>query len=792
MPKNISKTSGLDKPPYPKKRWLKQETKNEIIGVAFILGGIFLLVGLISRMNHAYVLGNIGNTISYYISFLFGNVVSFMIPVLFLFWGVIFALGMRPERNLVKIIGGVLLVSSLCAILSLQCVKAGNEICMRWGGTIGAFFVYNDVLKITKSLGIVGAYLLFSGFLIISVLLSTDFLFISFFHTIVRKIKSYREEKKRSLQKEEIDFERGTGDIITTKHTSEGTDLPIFNKTRISRPRIVDNRVLKTDKEKLEKDEKEELPKFKPTQEELDLFQGYQMPSLTLLSQPLKTEYKMEENELLDISNTLEQTLRNFGITAEVVQVTQGPVITRFELQPAPGIKISRIVVLANDISMVLKAQHHVRILAPVPGKGVVGIEIPNKRRNQVFLREILSSETFLNHPSPLAMGLGKTISGEPYVCDLAAMPHLLIAGATGSGKSVCLNSIITSFLFRNSPDKLKLMLIDPKRVEFNVYQAIPHLISPVVSEPRKCAAALSWAVEHMEERYKKLVSVNVRHIDSYNQLVTNNAADSSIKPLSGSHDFMPHIVIIIDELADLMLVAKADVEENVIRLAQLSRAVGIHLIIATQRPSVNVITGIIKANFPTRIAFQVSSKVDSRTILDTNGAEALIGKGDMLFSPGGAPKPIRIQGSYVSDEEVERLVEFIKNQEKARYLKNDFTLDAKQKSKVAGFSTGGSYSSTDEGLDDRIDADLFREAVILVLENRKASVSLIQRRLKIGYARAGRLMDMMEEAGIVGENRGSKPREIIVDPVQYLINMKNEEIFDIEEKQRIEEQEEE
>jgi S-DNA-T family DNA segregation ATPase FtsK/SpoIIIE len=423
---------------------------------------------------------------------------------------------------------------------------------------------------------------------------------------------------------------------------------------------------------------------------------------------------------------------------------------------------------------------------------------------------------------------LGKTISGEPYICDLAAMPHLLIAGTTGSGKSVCLNSVICSILFRMEPEKVKMVMVDPKRVELNVYQAIPHLLAPVVCEPRKAAAALNWAIEEMEDRYKKLASLGVRNIDGYNAIVKSK--DPHPKAIGRKLEYMSHIVIVIDELADLMIIAKNEVEDSIIRLAQMSRAVGMHLILATQRPSVNVITGIIKANFPSRVAFQVSSKVDSRTILDTNGAESLLGRGDMLFSPGGSPKPIRLQGCYLSDQEVERLADWVRSQARANYVKTDFLtqqeieeqrmkqsqemnsrrpasndddlrmngIDADdgavmqeeggddydysyQQQRRDGrdvkemLSGGGSSRPSTSDDSDAIDDELFRQAAKLILVHRKASVSLLQRKLKIGFARAGRVMDMLEEEGIVGPNVGSKVREILVDPDEYLANLEAE-----------------
>ena len=543
----------------------------------------------------------------------------------------------------------------------------------------------------------------------------------------------------------------------------------------------------------------------KAAQRELDLFpQNYELPGLEMLADPPRTNYRMSEDEADRLSRRIEETLEQFKINVEVTEVVQGPVVTRFALHVAPGIRVSKILALENDMALALRAAQ-VRILAPIPGQAAVGIEVPNKRTNPVMLKELMSSEELKSAKSPLAFALGKNISGDPVIADLAKMPHVLIAGATGAGKSVCLNAIIASMLFRNPPDRVKFVMIDPKRVELSVYQGIPHLLAPVVSEPRKAAAALAWTVGQMESRYKLLAGVGVRNLDAYNALVKSSAAPPAQAGPNGSSSggelkFLPRIVVVIDELADLMLVAKNEVEEYVIRLAQMARAVGIHLIVATQRPSVNVITGIIKANFPTRIAFRVTSKVDSRTILDMNGAQSLLGRGDMLFSPGGV-KPFRIQGAFVSDAEIESLTDFIRSQQKANYEKEDFeelpTPAQRAKSQLMQSISPGAAGAVpdangagDSSLSDMAiptagrvaavplppadmggltDEDLYDVALKLVLESRKASVSYIQRRLKIGYARAGRIMDMMEERGIVGPYQGSKPRDIIVDAEEFM-----------------------
>ncbi len=520
---------------------------------------------------------------------------------------------------------------------------------------------------------------------------------------------------------------------------------------------------------------------------------AYRLPDIELLETPPRVDNRMTREEMLEVSQTLEKTFSDFGISVKVVEVKQGPVVTRFELKPAPGVKVSRIVTLEHDIALAMRAVS-VRIVAPIPGKAAVGIEVPNKNRAGVYLKELVSCQEFWDHPSPLAFALGKTIDGQPYFADLKKMPHLLIAGATGAGKSVCLNTIITSLLYRQRPDRLRMIMVDPKRVELSIYQDIPHLISPVVCDAKRAAAAMEWAVEQMEERYRKLVELGVRNIDGYNRIAsdpekTEEHGVSGIEP-------MPHLVIIVDELADLMVVAKNEVEESIQRLAQMSRAVGIHLILATQRPSVNVITGIIKANFPTRIAFQVSQKVDSRTILDHNGAEALLGRGDMLFAPAGAQKPIRLQGAFLSDEEAEYVARHCREQARTMYDVDEFepVLSEKEQRELArmmgspagegdldmqdrmsrgtnrtmGRVSAGMFVPHEGGSarsgDEEIDEALVRAAARLVLEARKGSTSLVQRRLKVGFARAGRLMDMLEEMGIVGPYKGSKPRELLVD----------------------------
>lgn len=481
----------------------------------------------------------------------------------------------------------------------------------------------------------------------------------------------------------------------------------------------------------------------------------YELPPLSLLSVPSTTRPELAHDEILQNSSTLERTLSEFGISVKVVEVNYGPTITCYELEPAPGIKISRIENLANDITRALCACS-VRIVAPIPGKGTVGVEVPNRHRSDVLLRDLLSSESYRDESSKLRIGLGKTISGEPYVFDLCKAPHLLVAGATGSGKSVCINSIIGSLLYNAAPHEVKLLLVDPKQVELALYRDIPHLLSPVVTDPRRAGAALRWAVDEMEQRYRYLKRATVRNITEYNtkrkrQLTGKQETTDAADLLPG---FLPYIVVVIDELADLMMVARAEVEANISRLAAMARAVGIHLVLATQRPSVDVLTGVIKNNFPARIAFQVSAMADSRTILDMKGAESLMGRGDMLLSPGGAGRPTRVQGAFVSTEEIEDVVEFVKSQQEVDYVQEEFipAEDEKPNSEFSQFDAGEDYD------------ELYDQGVNIVLENDSASTSLLQRRMKIGYGRAARLLDLMEEKGIVGPPRGSKPRQIVLN----------------------------
>jgi S-DNA-T family DNA segregation ATPase FtsK/SpoIIIE len=468
----------------------------------------------------------------------------------------------------------------------------------------------------------------------------------------------------------------------------------------------------------------------------------YVFPPVTLLNRNTSRASKDGGSDLRELAKTLIETLRSFGVEAKVLEVSRGPSVTRFEIQPSTGVKVSKIVNLADDIALNLAALS-VRIEAPIPGKAAVGIEIPNGGNSIVRLREVIDCPEFVNFKEKTAFALGKDITGNPVIADISKMPHALIAGATGSGKSVCINALITSILYKADPSEVKFIMIDPKVVELSVYNGIPHLLIPVVTDPRKAAGALNWAVQEMTKRYKMFAESNVRDIKGYNELAKLNGEKTLEK-----------IIIIVDELADLMMVAPRDVEDAICRLAQLARAAGMHLVVATQRPSVDVVTGLIKANVPTRIAFAVSSQIDSRTILDMGGAEKLLGKGDMLFLPMGASKPTRIQGAFIDDSEVNKIVEFVKQPD----VKYDEDVMEKIESGVTG-----------EKDDDPGDADeLLPKAIEIVVEAGQASASLLQRRLKVGYSRAGRLIDQLEERGIIGPHEGAKPRSVLISRAEY------------------------
>ncbi len=632
------------------------------------------------------------------------------------------------------------------------------------GGAIG--FKTAEILR--RYLGASGAILLLLPMLAASIMVLSRFSFILYADWWINALgdRWKRAREKRALSRTLAEKE----DTREKEKKGEGT-APVIKPLPVTIPAVPPLP---------KKEEKKESAKLKPVQETFDFIKSdgdFKTPPLSLLDSPPQTERRIDKEALSMNARLLEKKLKDFGIDGEVVEICPGPVITMYEFSPGPGIKVSRIAGLADDLSMALQALA-IRIVAPIPGKGVVGIELPNRDRETVYLREIFASETFHKGKMKLPLALGKDIGGHPLVTDMARAPHLLVAGATGSGKSVAINTMILSLLYTATPKDVRLIMVDPKMLELSVYEGIPHLLLPVVTNPKKAALALKWAVEEMGRRYRLMADKGVRNIDSYNrellreekevaelqaqatvsveeveELVdTDEAAIQEFlaKEEQLEHGHLPYIVVIVDELADLMMVAGREIEESIARLAQMARAAGIHLILATQRPSVDVITGLIKANFPTRISFQVSSKIDSRTILDCNGAESLLGMGDMLFLPPGTAKLIRSHGAFVSDAEVQRVVEFLKKQGKPVYEKS--ILEMKE--------SDSKGSPSDEEDDPQYDA-----ALALVAEARQASISMIQRRLRIGYNRAARIIEKMEQEGVIGPSDGtSKPREVFIN----------------------------
>ncbi len=681
----------------------KKVYNKEIIGIIIILFATLSIISLFS--NKTGMMGNILRTT--YLNLMgFGG---YIFPLIILFIGILFVLDkLNLEGNKKSL---CLIAIFLCFLIlvdinnnnnqkflerinySLECSKNGLG-----GGLIGAFlgFVF------LKLFGTVGSYIIISFLIFINILIITE-------TKISDLLKNTSKEIKKSTTKPIIVNDNSK----KTQSKKENENVKIFD--------------YKNNK------------KTKESNENSKIKEDYKMPSLDMLNDiKFKTDTNNKKEVLLN-AQKIEKTMESFGIDAKVVQINKGPSITCYEIEPAPGVKVSKIVNLSNDIALNL-ATSDVRMEAPIPGKSVVGIEVPNKIKSKVSLKEILASEEYKKIDSKTPLALGKNISGKPIVTSIDKMPHLLIAGATGSGKSVCINSIIMSILFKSTPEEVKMLLIDPKVVELSIYNDIPHLLIPVVTDAKKAGGALKWAVDEMEKRYKLFANNNVRDIDSYNKKIKGN-----------KEKYLPQIVIIIDELADLMMVSAQEIEEYICRLAQMARAAGMYLIIATQRPSVDVITGTIKANIPSRISFAVTSQTDSRTILDMGGAEKLLGKGDMLFYPSNISKPIRIQGAFVDENEVNKITQFLKSQNIAEY--NDKIIE-KIETKI---------DTTNE-----ISDELLPDAINLVIEEGQASISLLQRKLRIGYARAGRLIDEMEARGIISGPEGTKPRKVLVNE-EYL-----------------------
>ncbi|MGE4282210.1 MAG: DNA translocase FtsK 4TM domain-containing protein [Clostridia bacterium] len=644
-----------------------------------------------------------------------------------------------------------------------------NGIQGKSGGVVGGLIAE----PVINMFGVSGAFIIFITLIIVFILIITEvslFKVLSFvakaikksLHTLFKNIPALlkRDVSERTHMKQSsinVSPEQKVEQQVFVDSQAAAASEPIFkiydHSTRAKEIQESQQEVSLEDRQPkvkgtVSKHQESEMPSIVPCNEPIQ----YSFPPVELLhfDAVSKDEQKGSHNDLRQNAKKLVDTLKSFGVEARVLEVSRGPSVTRYELQPSAGVKVSKIVNLSDDIALNLAASG-VRIEAPIPGKAAIGIEIANKEVTPVYLREVIESEEFKNYPSKLGFAVGKDITGKPVVANIARMPHLLIAGATGSGKSVCINTLITSILYKANPNEVKLLMIDPKVVELGVYNGIPHLLIPVVTEPKKAAGALNWAVQEMVNRYKLFADNNVRDLHGYNEF---------IKEQGESEQILPQIVIIIDELADLMMVAPGDVEDAICRLAQMARAAGMHLVIATQRPSVDVITGIIKANIPSRISFAVSSQVDSRTILDMAGAEKLLGKGDMLFYPVGESKPTRLQGAFISDKEVEAIVQFIKSNSGASYHE-DIIEHIEKENEV---------EAADPGDND----ELLPQAIELAVDNGQASVSMLQRRLKVGYARAARLVDQMEARGVVGGFEGSKPRQVLISRQQYHEMMMN------------------
>jgi S-DNA-T family DNA segregation ATPase FtsK/SpoIIIE len=707
--------------------------RKEIFGILLFFLVIFTLISLLSyspadpSINNAKATGQINNLFGAVGAHLAGLLIglfglgAFWIPLLFLLASIHF-FGNHPAKSIaLTFAGGFLLILTTGSLLAFQqdhYVIFGSKFTS--GGIIG-IPLKSFLIRYSNP---AGAAIILILIWLIGLILATGFSLIAFATRSWRAIFIAAERLLTWMIMWQERWKKTRKRLRAKKEQSAVTDRKVKIKTQQPQP------------VKKAPAPKQEVFEF------MRKANGFKLPSVNFLDNPQRVPISANDENLRMQSKLLEKKLDDFGVKGSVVTVSPGPVITTFEYEPAPGVKINKIVNLTDDLALALRALS-IRIVAPIPGKAVIGIEIPNPTRETVRFKELIVSSAFEKSQSRLTLCLGKDIIGKPVVADLGKMPHLLIAGATGTGKSVGLNSMICSFLYKSTPDEVKLIMVDPKRIELSMYDGIPHLITPVVTDVKKATNALFWAVREMENRYELLSALKARNIDQYNQKIAKQTQEAE-KELPSK---LPYIVIVIDELADLMMVASRDVEVALTRLAQMARAAGIHLILATQRPSVDVLTGIIKANFPTRLTFQVSSRTDSRTIIDSNGAENLLGNGDLLFLPPGTAKLQRIHGAYISEAELARITEFLKTQQKPEYDKEVTRAPVTEK------------ESTDKtDYDERYD-----DAVALITKTRQASISMIQRHLRIGYNRAARIIETMEREGIVGPSDGAKPREVLV-----------------------------
>ena len=750
-----------------RKKKKEQDIKATIKVVGLIVASILLAVLIYSES------GYIGETLSPILGGLMGFI-KYILPIGIFIVAISMACN-KKEYAMTKLIQYSICLLCISVMLCVGQINAGNlnidgEF---WDGVKNAYELGEDnkgggavgaivAIALVKLIGTMGTLILSAGIAVVLLIFILEF---NVNEWIAQKVDNMQKTKQEHREERRARAKINNVTMVPQEPILDDQitiDIPDFKKKSEPEP-IMQEKPHKFGKKEeqgpeldfieanLFKQEKEE--KKEKTKEVLTLDhtitvedEHYEFPPIELLEKGVKGA-KGGKKSVTETASRLQKTLYNFGVSAKVEKVSVGPSITRYELKPAEGVRVSKIAKLADDIALNLAAES-IRIEAPIPGKQAVGIEVPNKENEIVHFRDIIDSEAFANAESKLAMALGKDVAGEAVVTDIAKMPHVLIAGSTGSGKSVCINTLIASIIYKSKPSEVKMVMIDPKVVELSVYNGIPHLLIPVVTDPKKAAGALEWAVQEMVKRYSLFAEKGVRDIKGYNEALDQENEASKL----------PQIVIIIDELADLMMVAKNDVEDAICRLAQMARAAGMHLVIATQRPSVDVITGIIKANIPSRIAFAVSSGIDSRTILDMVGAEKLLGKGDMLFSPIGSSKPQRIQGAFVSDKEVEKIVDFLKANGEVTY--NEDILEKIENS-------GKSDKEIDEDSDDDTD-DRLMEAIEEVIASGQASTSFIQKRLKVGYARAGRIIDQMEERGIVSGYAGSKPRQVLMSKERW------------------------
>nr|WP_235601250.1 DNA translocase FtsK [Tissierella sp. P1] len=709
-----------------KKTTKKMEDKNkynkDIMGVIIVAIGILSMISLFS-----FKMGIIGSIIRG-TTFSFMGFGSYFFPLIIVGSGMVFILDkFNHQEGKIILSMGFILLSILIILDGINPFdytfydRISNSIALskigKGGGIIGSFFGF----FFYKLFGSIGSYLILGLIILINILLITNI-------RVKDIVSIFKKESKPEINKSvKPKVINNLANDIKQEVNKEDIKILDYTKNSIAKDSPKEIKI----KEEINSIDTE--IKIKQSKNHVST---YSIPSLSLLKSPAPNQDINDKKEILNNAKIIEETMKNFGIDAIITQINKGPTITCYELQPSPGIKLSRIVSLSDNIALSL-ASSDIRIEAPIPGKAAVGIEVPNKVKSSVLFKELITSEEYNNINSSVPLALGKDVSGNVIVSTIDKMPHLLIAGATGSGKSVCINTIIMSILYKSSPEDVKLLLIDPKMVELSIYNGIPHLLIPVVTDAKKAAFALNWAVDEMEKRYKLFAQNNVRDMNSYN---------SKVKASNGEE--LPTIVIIIDELADLMMVSAQEIEDYICRLAQMARAAGMYLIVATQRPSVDVITGTIKANIPSRISFAVSSQVDSRTILDMAGAEKLLGKGDMLFYPSFYSKPSRLQGAFISDEEVEAVVNSLKAQDITDY--NEDIIEIVESPREMQFNDSD---------------DLLPTAIELVVGEGQASISLLQRRLKIGYARAARIIDEMEERGVIGGYEGSKPRKVLLSP---------------------------